>query len=238
MCKYSSSCNYQALNGKRFVTPCCTAVWFSLVYSEIHVKSHGSFFTNSWIEERLVQHSCLPSPCMTATRSPGLTHLCDLEHLLVGRWSWRSKPMPGWHRCFSWLLCLTRDLVPPAIRFWKGPDICLILETPLFKRNYISKLLLYCCIFVLYRPKKNKPRNFFWAEKKLTLPRCLALEPSSGIVYLYNRWALSISDSPASVAKQKDQERRVILSEQTSTMYTEKKSFKNNRKKILYILID
>ncbi len=111
-----------------------------LVYSEVHVKSHGSFFTNSWIKERLVQHSCLPSPCMTETRSPGLTHLCDLEHLLAGRWSWPSKPMPSWHRSFSWLLCLTGDLVPPAIRFWKGPDICQILETPLFVRNFISQL--------------------------------------------------------------------------------------------------
>ncbi len=59
--------------------------WFGLVYSEVHFKSHGSFFTNSWIEGRLVQHSCLPSPCITETRSPGLTHLCDLEHLSAGR---------------------------------------------------------------------------------------------------------------------------------------------------------
>ena len=25
-------------------------------------------------------------------RSPGLTHLCDLENLLAGSWCWRSKP--------------------------------------------------------------------------------------------------------------------------------------------------
>ncbi len=27
----------------------------------------------------------IPSPCMTKFRNPGLTHLCDLEHLLAGR---------------------------------------------------------------------------------------------------------------------------------------------------------
>ena len=120
---------------------------FGLVYSEVHVKSHGSFFTNSWIEERLVQHSCLLSPCMTKTSSPGLTHFCDLEHFLAGRWYWRSKPMPGWRRCFSWLFCLTRDLVPPAISFWKGPDICLILETPFFERNFLSQLKMNICVW-------------------------------------------------------------------------------------------
>ncbi len=38
-----------------------------LFYSEVHVMSYGSFFTNSWIKERLVQHSCLPRPCMAET---------------------------------------------------------------------------------------------------------------------------------------------------------------------------
>ena len=28
-------------------------VHLGLVYLEVHVKSHGSFFTNSWIKERL-----------------------------------------------------------------------------------------------------------------------------------------------------------------------------------------
>ncbi len=41
--------------------------WFGFGL-EVHVKAHGRFFTNSWIEERLVQHSCLLSPCTTETR--------------------------------------------------------------------------------------------------------------------------------------------------------------------------
>ena len=35
--------------------------WFGLVHSEVHVQSHSSFFTNSWIKEWLFQHSCLES---------------------------------------------------------------------------------------------------------------------------------------------------------------------------------
>ena len=58
-------------------------VWFSLVFSEVHVKSHGSFFTNSWIEERLVQNSCLPSPCMTETRNTNPTKLFEITLYLV-----------------------------------------------------------------------------------------------------------------------------------------------------------
>ena len=108
-------------------------VWFI----ERFLSKLWSFFTNSWIQEKLVQISCLLSPCMTEIRSPGLTHLCDLEHLLAGRWPWCSKPMLSWHRHFSWLLFLPRGPRPSAIRFWKGSDICLIF---LFLHNFISQL--------------------------------------------------------------------------------------------------
>ncbi len=29
----------------------CFKHWFGLIYLEVHVKSHGSFFTNSWVKE-------------------------------------------------------------------------------------------------------------------------------------------------------------------------------------------
>ena len=86
------------------------------------VKSHDSFFTNSWIRERLVQYSCLRSTCRTEIHSPGLMHLCDhLEHLLAGRWSWRT--IPGWHRCFFWHIVSPEILYHQQSGFEKGPTI-------------------------------------------------------------------------------------------------------------------
>ncbi len=42
----------------------------------------GQRYFEKKIKERLVQYSCLLSPSMTEIRSPGLAHLCDLEHYL------------------------------------------------------------------------------------------------------------------------------------------------------------
>ncbi len=104
--------------------------WFGLVYLEVHVKSHGSFFTNSWIKERLVQHSCLLSPWKTEIRSPGLAQLWDPEHLLAGRWSWHGKPTS---------FPVDRDTFPG---FFVSPEI-LCHQQPSFEKDSLVSTFLY-----------------------------------------------------------------------------------------------
>ncbi len=61
----------------------CGLVW--LACSEAHVKSYGSFFLQTAGSKLGLFSAAFLSPESLHDQDPGLTHLCNLEHLVAGR---------------------------------------------------------------------------------------------------------------------------------------------------------
>ena len=112
-----------------------------------HCQSSHFLCLNCWIQKACVAFG-LRMSCNAVSHGPSLTHLCDLERPLAGRWNLAgpggSEQARPW--LCSWGIFVARGPGSPANEFRREPDICLFFgyflpcrfSFPNF-RNYYSK---------------------------------------------------------------------------------------------------
>ncbi len=128
-----------------YVIECRT--WnFLRTWSTVRFFNHN-FYIKCWGANVLLKSLHFLMPSLTWDSAvPGLTHHCDLEHPLVGRWAWKMSIRTG--PCFcsldtfhGFLLALPVFGHQQIIR-WMEPTLLLIFvkTLPLFAPNFISQL--------------------------------------------------------------------------------------------------